>query len=265
MDKQTLSNYGWIVICILVLSVMIAMATPFGKFIAEGVKSTTQGLFDVNQKAFNNVGLGQVPDQEFEDHYSGNGTGGGAQVSAPGATFSKYLTSPGCHTHTYQHTDSCYTAEINTLTWDELKLAENGTKYGYKVSKITDTAIGYEAFRYCISLTSMVIPKGIKSIEGCAFDSCTSLTTIKLPDSLTTLKHQTFYNCTSLTSIDLPDSLTSIGINSFTDCPFLASVDFANPSGWTYGGTALSAEDLANSSTAATYLKSYGYKEWNRS
>lgn len=71
MDKQTLSNYGWIVICILVLSVMIAFATPFGSFIASGVKSTTQGLFDVNQKAFNNVGFGQIPDQEFEGHYNG--------------------------------------------------------------------------------------------------------------------------------------------------------------------------------------------------
>ena len=30
MDKETLSNYGWIVICVLVLAVMIALATPFG-------------------------------------------------------------------------------------------------------------------------------------------------------------------------------------------------------------------------------------------
>ena len=57
MDKETLSNYGWVVICVLVLVVMIALATPFGKFIAEAVKSTTSGLFDASQKALNN-GLG---------------------------------------------------------------------------------------------------------------------------------------------------------------------------------------------------------------
>ena len=51
MDKETLSNYGWIVICILVLSVMIALATPFGSFVSEAVQSTTQGLFDVNVNA----------------------------------------------------------------------------------------------------------------------------------------------------------------------------------------------------------------------
>ena len=32
MDKETLSNYGWVVICVLVLVVMIALATPFGKY-----------------------------------------------------------------------------------------------------------------------------------------------------------------------------------------------------------------------------------------
>ena len=57
MDKETLSNYGWVVICVLVLVVMIALATPFGKFIAEAVKSTTSGLFDASQNALNK-GLG---------------------------------------------------------------------------------------------------------------------------------------------------------------------------------------------------------------
>lgn len=54
MDKETLSNYGWVVICVLVLVVMIALATPFGKFIAEAVKNTTKGLFDASANALNN-------------------------------------------------------------------------------------------------------------------------------------------------------------------------------------------------------------------
>lgn len=66
MDKETLSNYGWIVICVLVLAVMIALATPFGTFIADAVKSTTQGLFDVNQNALNSTGLINIDRQEFE-------------------------------------------------------------------------------------------------------------------------------------------------------------------------------------------------------
>ena len=59
MDKETLSNYGWVVICVLVLVVMIALATPFGDYIAKAVKNTTEGLFGASQKALNN-GLSQA-------------------------------------------------------------------------------------------------------------------------------------------------------------------------------------------------------------
>jgi hypothetical protein len=66
MDKETLSNYGWIVICVLVMVVMIALATPFGSFVSEAVKSTTQGFFDVNQNALNSTGLINIDDQCFD-------------------------------------------------------------------------------------------------------------------------------------------------------------------------------------------------------
>ena len=66
MDKETLSNYGWVVICVLVLVVMIALATPFGKYIAEAVKNTTSSLFKVSQNALN-TGLGQAANVTVKD------------------------------------------------------------------------------------------------------------------------------------------------------------------------------------------------------
>ena len=36
MDKETLSNYGWVVIVVIVLAIMIVLATPFGNYIAKG-------------------------------------------------------------------------------------------------------------------------------------------------------------------------------------------------------------------------------------
>lgn len=66
MDKETLSNYGWIVICVLVLAVMIALAGPFGNFIAGAIKSTTAGLFDVNQAALGSAGI-NVDNLVFEN------------------------------------------------------------------------------------------------------------------------------------------------------------------------------------------------------
>ena len=66
MDKETLSNYGWIVICVLVMVVMIALATPFGSYISEAVQSTTKGLFDVNKTALDSTGLINIDNQEFD-------------------------------------------------------------------------------------------------------------------------------------------------------------------------------------------------------
>ena len=79
MDKETLSNYGWIVICVLVMVVMIAFATPFGSFISGAVQSTTKGLFDVNKSALNSTGLINIDDQTFDvpDMNHGAGENGG--------------------------------------------------------------------------------------------------------------------------------------------------------------------------------------------
>ena len=66
MDKETLSNYGWIVICILILAVMLALATPFGSFVAGAIKSTTAGLFMTNQNALGAAGI-VIGDQEFDE------------------------------------------------------------------------------------------------------------------------------------------------------------------------------------------------------
>ena len=65
MDKETLSNYGWIVILVLILAVLLALASPFGMFVADAVKATTAGFFSVNQNAMGAAGI-TIPGQEFE-------------------------------------------------------------------------------------------------------------------------------------------------------------------------------------------------------
>lgn len=70
MDKETLSNYGWIVIAVLVLAVMIALATPFGNFVKDAVASTTDGLFGVNRNALGAVGI-TIDDQSLSESKEG--------------------------------------------------------------------------------------------------------------------------------------------------------------------------------------------------
>lgn len=51
MDKQTLSNYGWLVIVTLVLAVMLAFATPFGSYVGDAVVSVANGMASTNEDA----------------------------------------------------------------------------------------------------------------------------------------------------------------------------------------------------------------------
>ena len=67
MDKETLSHYGWVVILVLILAVLLALASPFGNFIAGAIKATTAGFFSVNQSALNSTGLINIGDQSFDD------------------------------------------------------------------------------------------------------------------------------------------------------------------------------------------------------
>ena len=133
------------------------------------------------------------------------------------------------------------------------------------------TTINRGAFFNCTSLTSVTIPDSVTSIGVDAFARCSSLTSVNIPDGVTTIGNVAFRECSSLTSVMIPDSVTTIGISAFWDCTGLTSVTFETTSGWYVGDsegektTALSESDLADTSTASTYLvTTYYNKFWTR-
>ena len=67
-------------------------------------------------------------------------------------------------------------------------------------------------------IKDLVIPDGVTSIGGCAFEGCSGLTSVTIPDSVTSIGGTAFYNCSGLTSITIPDSVTSIGAHAFNGC-----------------------------------------------
>lgn len=86
------------------------------------------------------------------------------------------------------------------------------------------TSIGSNAFMYCKSLESVVIPNTIDSIGSQAFRGCTSLTKVKIPSSVKLMRESAFAGCESLESVCLKASLKEIEAETFSHCTLLKSI-----------------------------------------
>ena len=243
MDKETLSNYGWIVICVLVLAVMIALATPFGDYISTAVKSTTQGLFDTNKNALNSTGLINIGDQSFSDGtdtsastpipdgakytvkatntvLEGNGTNKFPDTPAKGDTYEE-----GDYKYTYNRGFNVGTGMDYGSEWFVAVKDKTKTEYGEILSEIAGKPITnmFGTFEYCTSLTTApTIPNSVTNMKG-TFLGCTSLTTAPIIPNGVTNMYTTFSGCESLTAAPtIPSSVTNM-TGTFFKCTSLTT------------------------------------------
>ena len=84
--------------------------------------------------------------------------------------------------------------------------------------------IGNGAFRECAMLTEVTLPDSLTHIGTCAFFGCRGLTKLTLPNTLVFLGDNAFASCTALTTLELPDSLTRISDGAFNGCTALTAV-----------------------------------------
>ena len=86
------------------------------------------------------------------------------------------------------------------------------------------TAIGYAAFRDCMSLESVTLPQGLRDICDEAFQNCASLAGITIPEGVTAIGNNAFAACASLASITLPEGVVSLGAGAFVGCYALPGI-----------------------------------------
>ena len=124
-----------------------------------------------------------------------------------------------------QSIDLSKNTKLTTITREAFRYCDSLTSV---VLPDSVTSIGEDAFIGCDSLTSVVLPDSVTSIGEYAFSGCDSLTSITIPDSVTEIGGSAFWRCTSLTSVTIPDSVTKIESNTFYDCTSLTSVTIGN-------------------------------------
>ena len=87
--------------------------------------------------------------------------------------------------------------------------------------------VGFEAFRYNVDLTSVVLPEGITYLSNGAFRDCSNLKTINFPEGLITFEYGVFAGCTVLESFILPNSVVDLGDTGgtvFSNCKNIKNV-----------------------------------------
>ena len=84
--------------------------------------------------------------------------------------------------------------------------------------------IGHEAFRGASGLTSVEMPRSLRTIESSAFMACTHLEGVDIPEGVTTIDFSAFSGCTAMTSAALPSTLTSLGYLAFNGASNLATL-----------------------------------------
>ena len=60
MDRETLSHYGWIAICCMVMAVMLAFATPLGDYVKDVANGVLGGFVDTNEGALSEENMDNI-------------------------------------------------------------------------------------------------------------------------------------------------------------------------------------------------------------
>jgi hypothetical protein len=109
-------------------------------------------------------------------------------------------------------------------------------KLGDYVIPFGVTSLGGAAFEGCSGLTSVSIPNGVTLIPNGAFSGCTSLASVSLPAGVTSIGGYAFFYCLTLTNVVIPSSVSYLADAAFAGCFSLSSACFRGnaPSIWGY-------------------------------
>ncbi len=121
-------------------------------------------------------------------------------------------------------------AEYSREDWNAiLRIINNATQMNTKPLALDFSGIiiadEFFSLQNKSSITSVVMPNGLKKLADNAFNNCTSLNNVGWSPALTSIGENAFNN-TGFTSITIPEGVTSIGYHAFAFCTKLGSITF---------------------------------------
>jgi len=120
----------------------------------------------------------------------------------------------------YQGTEVTVPSQYNGLPVTKVDFSSCKQLTSVKIPKGVKTI----KLKECTSLVSVELPEDIEQINASMFYGCTSLTSIVIPKGVTVIDSSAFEGCTGLTSIVIPEGVTVIGSRAFEGCTSLTSI-----------------------------------------
>lgn len=146
------------------------------------------------------------------------------------------------------------TGKLSVLNLSEATIVKGGDFYCETSSdNYTDeNMITENMFLSCSKLTSVILPKNLKSIGDHAFEDCTGLKEIKIPEGVSSIGISAFNGCNGLTSVSIPSSVYTINDYAFARCNKLDSISISGAVFCIRNGTFSGCSNLSVISLAGT-------------
>lgn len=190
MDKETLSQYGWIVIVIIILTIFLAIASPLGTYIFGGFKKVQEPIanFEESEDIFYSGALSvNVHPKELETQNN---------IYQIGATKPEYVLA------------------IFNKDNSGVIVVKNGEESDGKIKNFGARNSPFYTHRE--TLKEVEIREGVTSIGLYMFYGCGNLKNVLIPNSVETVNNFAFCDCKSINSIYLPKNLKYISGSAFT-------------------------------------------------
>ena len=147
-----------------------------------------------------------------------------------------------------------------------INVDENNSSYssidGVLYDKTVSTLVAYPTGN---SKTEYVIPDSVNTIGMYALSRCHNLNSVVIGSGVNLIGLRAFDSSHGLTEIVIPDNVTLIERFAFEDCSNLSSVEFKDPNNWYADGSLIPSSDLANKTTAASFLRTtYCSDDWEK-
>ncbi len=112
---------------------------------------------------------------------------------------------------------------ITELDMEDASFVPGGEVYCENYTVTSETAFPNHGLYYT-NLKRVVLPKGISTIDKCAFEMCQQLEEVMINEDVERIEQEAFYYCTSLKSITLPEKLSFVGPWAFDKNDQLANI-----------------------------------------